>query len=137
MPAKDDAVVSLSPDPLPLTPLPGTLLNLFEIESVDTAFFLLSREELPIIVPTLESISLSPPGASISARSTLQFTATATYSDGSALDITALVLWTSSNLAVTTVAPGGLAIGVLAGTATITATLGTVEGSASLTVTLF
>ena len=27
MPAKDDAVVSLSPDPLPLTPLPGTLLN--------------------------------------------------------------------------------------------------------------
>ena len=26
MPAKDDAVVSLSPDPLPLTPLPGTLL---------------------------------------------------------------------------------------------------------------
>ena len=112
-------------------------VNLFEIESVDTAFFLLSREELPIIVPTLESISLSPPGASISARSTLQFTATATYSDGSALDITALVLWTSSNLAVTTVAPGGLAIGVLAGTATITATLGTVEGSASLTVTLF
>ena len=28
MPAKDDAVVSLSPDPLPLTPLPGTLLRL-------------------------------------------------------------------------------------------------------------
>ena len=27
MPAKDDAVVSLSPDPLPLTPLPGTLLR--------------------------------------------------------------------------------------------------------------
>ena len=27
MPAKDDAVVSLSPDPLPLTPLPGTLLE--------------------------------------------------------------------------------------------------------------
>ena len=27
MPAKDDAVVSLSPDPLPLTPLPGTLLS--------------------------------------------------------------------------------------------------------------
>ena len=27
MPAKDDAVVSLSPDPLPLTPLPGTLLT--------------------------------------------------------------------------------------------------------------
>ena len=26
MPAKDDAVVSLSPDPLPLTPLPATLL---------------------------------------------------------------------------------------------------------------
>ena len=26
LPAKDDAVVSLSPDPLPLTPLPGTLL---------------------------------------------------------------------------------------------------------------
>ena len=26
MPAKDDAVVSFSPDPLPLTPLPGTLL---------------------------------------------------------------------------------------------------------------
>ena len=35
MPAKDDAVVSLSPDPLPLTPLPGTLLQQFvDIEAL-------------------------------------------------------------------------------------------------------
>ena len=31
MPAKDDAVVSLSPDPLPLTPFPGTLLTPREV----------------------------------------------------------------------------------------------------------
>ena len=36
MPAKDDAVVSLSPDPLPLTPLPGTLLLLAkEVATLD------------------------------------------------------------------------------------------------------
>ena len=34
MPAKDDAVVSLSPDPLPLTPLPGTLLDSLRRERV-------------------------------------------------------------------------------------------------------
>ena len=36
MPAKDDAVVSLSPDPLPLTPLPGTLLTVIELRGRET-----------------------------------------------------------------------------------------------------
>ncbi len=92
---------------------------------------------LTVITATLQSIQLSPASASIAAGNTQQFTATGSYSDRSTKDITSIAIWTSSNPAVTTVAPGGLAIGVSSGTATITATVGTVQGSASLTVTLF
>jgi len=86
----------------------------------------------PII---LLSIELSPASASIEVGQTLQFTATATYSDGSTAAITNTAIWTSSNPLVATFSPGGLATGISSGVANITATVGTVQGSTSLTVT--
>jgi uncharacterized protein YjdB len=87
----------------------------------------------------LVSIAVSPLDASIAASSTLQYTATGTYSDGSTNDITGIVTWTTADPATATIsnAPGsvGLATGVLAGTTTVTATSGAISGSTSLTVT--
>ncbi len=82
---------------------------------------------------SLQSIVVSPSSASIAAGQTRQFTATGTYSDGSTADLTAIAVWTPVGI----VGPGGRAVGTNPGTYTITATVGTVQGSASLTVTLF
>jgi uncharacterized protein YjdB len=82
----------------------------------------------------LSSISVAPAASSIPVNTTQQFTATGSYSDGSSRDLTALVTWASTASAVATIDPTGLATGVAAGPTTISATLGTVSGSTSLTV---
>ncbi|HVN92112.1 MAG TPA: Ig-like domain-containing protein [Terracidiphilus sp.] len=84
---------------------------------------------------TLTSIGVSPASPSISAGATQQFTATATYSDGSTGNVTGSVIWASLKQSVATVSPTGLATGVGAGSTTITATMSGVTGSATLTVT--
>jgi uncharacterized protein YjdB len=88
--------------------------------------------------PTLVSVAITPASAAIPLGTSLQFTATGTYSDGSSQNLTASVTWTSSDSIVATVSNNvgtqGLASGTGVGTATITATSGSVSGSASLTV---
>jgi Tol biopolymer transport system component len=84
---------------------------------------------------TLSSIAVTSDSGSIFVNGTKQFTATGTYSDGSTSDITGTVTWTSSDTAVVTITSiGGIATGVSAGTATITASLEGKSGSATLTV---
>jgi len=84
----------------------------------------------------LSSIAVTPASASVVAGSTLQFTATGSYSDGTTKDLTATVNWTSSDASkATIVANSGLATGVAAGSATITATSGGISGTDALTVT--
>jgi hypothetical protein len=67
-----------------------------------------------------------------------QFTAIATYSDGSSLDVTKRATWTSSNTEVATISTAsptqGFATGITSGTTIISAKLGGVSGSTSLTV---
>ncbi len=59
-----------------------------------------------------------------------QLRAMATFADGTTKDITSSATWTSSNTAVVTItSPGGLATGVGAGTAQITASSGNVTSS--------
>ncbi len=85
--------------------------------------------------PTLVSIAVTPGSATIGVNATQQFTATGTFSDNSTKDVTAQSGWTSSNTATATVgAATGLATGVAGGTVTITATDGTIKGTAQLTV---
>ncbi|HEY6445567.1 MAG TPA: Ig-like domain-containing protein [Acidobacteriaceae bacterium] len=85
--------------------------------------------------PTLTSIAVTPAAPSITAGATQQFTATGTYSDGTTKNITNSVNWTSSNTSVATINGSGLATAVAAGTSTITASSGSVSGTAMLTVT--
>lgn len=85
----------------------------------------------------LTSISLSPSAASIGLQQTQQFVATGHYSDGSMLNLTSAVTWTSSDTQSATITngtSGGLATGLTGGSPTVTATLGDVFGSALLTV---
>jgi hypothetical protein len=85
---------------------------------------------------TLTSIAIAPDTAAIPAGTTQTFVATGTFSDGSTRDLSGSVGWISSAPAIATVT-GGVATGLAAGSATITArdpTTG-VSGAAALTVT--
>src|SRR5207247_1504144 len=83
----------------------------------------------------LTGITLSPVAASVPVNTTQQFTATGNYNDGSTRDLTALVTWGSSSTAVATVDANGLVTAVAAGSTNISATLGSISNSTSLTVT--
>ena len=90
---------------------------------------------VPVAVKTLTSIALSPGTISIAAKTTQQFAATATYSDGSTADVTGNVAWTTASPAVATINASGLATAVAAGSTAVTASLSGIIGSATLTVT--
>ncbi|MCX5823161.1 MAG: Ig-like domain-containing protein, partial [Deltaproteobacteria bacterium] len=90
---------------------------------------------LTVTAATLSSIVVTPLTASIPMGLTQRFVATGAYSDGTSVDISNLVTWSSGTLAVATVVSPGVATGRSVGTATITATSGGKSGSATLTVT--
>jgi trimeric autotransporter adhesin len=83
---------------------------------------------------TINSIAVTPASATIAVGGTQQFVATATYSNGTNGVVTSSVTWISSDGTIATVTGGGLATGVSSGNTTITATSGSVNGSATLTV---
>ena len=84
--------------------------------------------------PTLTSLTVTPANPSIWRGASQQFTATGIYSDGSTQNLSSQVTWTSSNTGVATINVGGLATGSSAGNTTISATLGGLVGSTTLTV---
>jgi hypothetical protein len=91
---------------------------------------------ITVVPATLQSIAVLPGTANIASGSTQQFTAIATYSDGSTLDITSAAQWTSSVPGSAPVSGSGLVTGsAAASNVTITATSGSVSGSATLNVT--
>ncbi len=85
---------------------------------------------------TLKSIAVIPANPTEPINSSVQFTATGTFSDNSTKDITATVTWASSNTEAATINAAGLVtVGGTAGlTTTISATLNEVTGSTLLTV---
>ena len=74
-------------------------------------------------ISKLVSVAIAPTSPDLlTVNSTLQFTATANYLDGSTADITSQVKWSSSNTAIASVSLSGLATGVAAGSTNIKAT---------------
>jgi Bacterial Ig-like domain (group 2) len=90
---------------------------------------------LTVTSPVLASITVTPVNPSIAAGAPQQFTATGTYSDGSTQNLTNTAIWSSSAPAIASVSPAGEAVANAVGTATISATAGSMNGTASLTVT--
>jgi hypothetical protein len=89
-----------------------------------------------VVALAITSISVTPNPASFPANGGQQFTAMAMYNNGTNGNITSTATWTSSNPSAATIDSSGLASGVAPGTTTITAAVGTVNGSASATVTI-
>ncbi|PMQ16217.1 ice-binding family protein [Janthinobacterium sp. AD80] len=84
---------------------------------------------------TLSSLAITPATATVAIGAGQQFTAIATYSDGSSQDVSAKAAWTSATPAAATVnASSGVAAGVTAGNSNITATFGGKSAAAQLTV---
>jgi uncharacterized protein YjdB len=94
---------------------------------------------LRITAATLVSIAITPADQTIDIGASLELTATGTFSDGTEIDLTTQVAWTTSDAALATVTDelgsNGVVTAVAAGTATITASLGTV-GTISGTTTV-
>ncbi len=91
--------------------------------------------ELPV---TLLSIDVTPANPTVTAGETQQFTAMGTYSNNSTIDMTAWVVWDSSDTGVATISndPGteGVASALSTGPTTISATSGEISDSTTLTV---
>ncbi len=87
------------------------------------------------VLTNLKSVVVTPASSSLATGATTQFTATGTYTNGTTGNVTDAVTWSSSGYA--SISLTGLATGVSAGSATITATVPgtTVTGSTLLTVT--
>jgi hypothetical protein len=85
--------------------------------------------------PALLSITVEPAAYTMWDTDSRQYTATGVYQSGPTQDLTALVVWASSDATKATVTVGGLVAGVAAGTTNITATLGLVVGTSPLLIT--
>lgn len=102
-----------------------------------------SREEFvftgpPIAPPAavLTGLTITPDYNGIVQGQTLQYTATAAFSNGTQQDVTSTVAWTSSNAAAASISGTGLATGLTPGASTISATLQGFTDTADLSVSV-
>ena len=95
--------------------------------------------DLTVTNLTLVSIAITPSSPSIVDKSVLQLTATAIYSDGTLIDITAMGRWSTSGSSVVGVSNATGTMGLVSarkpGTETITVTFGGLSGTTTVTVT--
>jgi trimeric autotransporter adhesin len=93
--------------------------------------------DVPVTVtlPPANAVVVSPSTVSLLVTERQQLTGTVTDANGNAIP-GQTITWTSSNSAVAAVGTTGLVIAVAPGTATITATSGSVHGTADVTVSL-
>ena len=81
------------------------------------------------------NLAITPPAPTIAKGETQAFTATGTYTDGTAQDLTGSATWTGSDSAIATITAVGIATGQAEGQVTLTASVGALSATASLTVT--
>jgi hypothetical protein len=85
--------------------------------------------------PTVTSISVTPTAATVSDGSMQQFTATASFSNGTTQNVSASATWSVSPAPLATISANGLLTAVGAGPGTVTAVYQAVSGSASFSAT--
>src|SRR5579859_3824999 len=90
---------------------------------------------ITVTAPALVSIDVTAAKSSLLLYATQQYTATGHYTDGSTPDITSQVTWVSTMPNVASISASGLAKASGAGSTQIQASLNSIMGSASLTVT--
>jgi uncharacterized protein YjdB len=104
--------------------------------SIITASFsgLSANATLQVSSASLSSITISPYLPTFAVGGFQQFTASGVFSDGSSQDLTTGVAWGSDNSAVASIAGSGLASGITAGNANISACVGGICDSTSVTI---
>ena len=99
---------------------------------------LIGSASLTLSAPVPASVSVSPPTVALQPGGTAQLTATLAMTDGTTQDVTQTANWNSSSTGVATVSNSsgsqGLVTGVAAGSASITATSNSLNGSATVFV---
>jgi hypothetical protein len=85
-------------------------------------------------VPVLSSLAVSPGTATVEIGRVQPLTVTGTYSDGSTLSLTSVAHYSSSATSVAVVNSAGVVTAIKAGTATVTAAVSGVTGTATITV---
>jgi outer membrane protein assembly factor BamB len=111
--------------------LPGAAPN--------SGFYLNAFTSVPITVTnvpplTLTGIAVTPATPTLAVAGTQQLAATGTYNDQSTRDLTTQVTWQSLDSTKATVSAGGLVTAVAGGSVMVTATLGSISGSATVKV---
>jgi hypothetical protein len=100
---------------------------------------IISNTAVSVATKQVASVAIQPLTQTLSLSlgpTTVQFTATATYRDGTTANITAIATWTSTPSSVASISSTGLATAQTVGTATVAATSGGVTSNgATLTVT--
>jgi hypothetical protein len=91
------------------------------------------NDMLTVSSAALVSIAVTPSNPTVPKGETQQLTATGTFSDGSTQNITNSVAWSASPSGVATVSSAGMALLQATGSATVTATSGSISGSDTLT----
>lgn len=89
---------------------------------------------LNVTAPALVAITIDPPAAELPRGRSLAFRATGHFTDQSASDLTGSVAWASSNPAVATIGPDGLARGLAIGATVVAAEQAGIRGTATLGV---
>jgi uncharacterized protein YjdB len=84
--------------------------------------------------PTVTSIQVSPGSMAIGVGANQQFKAMGHLSDGTSQDMTGTVQWGSSDSSIASISATGIATGSAAGSVTITAQSGSMQSTATLTV---
>ncbi|MSP92364.1 MAG: hypothetical protein EXR79_11265 [Myxococcales bacterium] len=100
-----------------------------------TAVHLGLQAKLAITVgqSAVKALAIAPAALNLNVGGKAQFAALASLEDGSVQDATALAVWTTASPEVATIAQGAV-VGVAAGSTSVTASLGAVKASASVTV---
>lgn len=84
--------------------------------------------------PALKSIVVSPATVTLAIGTSQQMVATGTYADGKTASITTGITWSAKGTTVLTTFTSGLVTGKAAGTDTVTAKVGDISGTATVTV---
>ncbi|EKP0261496.1 Ig-like domain-containing protein [Aeromonas sobria] len=100
--------------------------------SIDNVF---TEKKLIISEATLTAIQVTPESSSVAKGQQQQFMAQGVYSDKTSADISSMVSWSSSDVAIATVSTTGLTTAKTPGTATITASVDGISSTANLIVT--
>ncbi len=112
----------------------STIIDIFYQYDPNPYHNIYASTTVTVTAATLVSIAIAPVDPSLVAGSSLQFTATGAYSDGTTNDLTSSLTWTSSDPSKATISAAGLAAAVAAGTTIITATSGAISTTTLVTV---